>query len=304
MSFVSPLHRQPPTPSAAAVRRRARAPVPQEPADPRCDYIPVPPVDYDDEGYPVEDSVGQNQTHSEQTTDWFAALRDWCVRHGLGVAFADLFMPYRQGQRNKVVCPDLMVALRADREEKRQSYKLWEHPLPDFVLEATSNSTWRADVEAKKQLYCDLKVREYWLFDPSGRRVPERLRGYRLQRRKSPKGTVDVYGQVRKNRSGRFESKVLKLELCVVDDTLRFHDPATGEFLRTALESQVRAREADAEKRRADEEQARADKERARAEHARAARQATKQQAAVEREAAESRIAELEAQLRALRQSD
>ena len=119
---------------------------------------------------------------------------------------------------------------------------------------------------------------------------------------------MDVYGQVRKNRSGRFESKVLKLELCVVDDTLRFHDPATGEFLRTALESQVRAREADAEKRRADEEQARADKEhvradkeRARAERERAARQVTEQQAAVEREAAESRIAELEAQLRALR---
>ena len=51
-------------PSAAAVvgRRAQPAPLPaQEPADERCDYIPVPPIGYDDEGYPVEDSVTQSQ---------------------------------------------------------------------------------------------------------------------------------------------------------------------------------------------------------------------------------------------------
>ena len=279
MSVLSPLHRQTPSTGVAATAyRRVQAPVPQEPADPRCDCIPVPPVGYDDEGYPVEDSVGQSQRHIEQTFDSYGAVRDWCRRQGLGEVFSDLFMPYRQGQRSKVVCPDLMVALRAERQEERLSYKLWEHPTPDFVLEATSNSTWRADVEAKKQLYRDLKVYEYWLFDSAGKRIEERLRGYRLRRRASRDGAVDVYGRVRKNRWGRYESKVLKLELCLVDDELRFYDPSAGEFLRTIREAQDRAREADAE---------------------RAAREAAEGRTAV----AENRVAVLEAQLRALRQS-
>ena len=286
------------------VRRRVRPPVPQEPADPRCDYVPVPPVGYDDDGYPIEDSVGQNQKHSLQTTDWLAAMRDWCLRHGLGDVLSDVFMPYRQGQRNKVVCPDLMVALRAERRDDRPSYKLWEHPTPDFVLEATSNSTWQADVGSKKRLYLALKVREYWLFDPAGKHVAERLRGYRLRRRTSRNGPVDAYERVRENRSGRFTSTVLKLELCVVNDDLRFYDPSTGEFLHTASESFVLARETNAERNRADLEQARADSERARADREEAARQAIEQQAETDRKAAENRIAALEAQLRALRQSD
>lgn len=267
------------------MHQRLRTPVPQEPADLRRDCVPVPPVGYDDEGYPVDDSVGQSQKHTEQRMDLYGTLRDWCLHHGLGEVFSDLFMPYREGQRNKVVCPELMVALRAERREDRLSYKLWEHPTPDFVLEATSNSTWQADVEAKKRLYRDLGVREYWLFDPTGERINERLRGYRL-RRTSGERAVDEYGRVRENRWGRLASEVLRLELCLRDDDLRLYDPSAGELLLTPLEAHIRARELDVERARADREEA--------------ARQAIEQQA----EAAENRIAALEAQLQALRQSD
>ena len=260
-----------------AVRRRARVPV-QEPADPRRDCIPVPPVFYDDEGYPVEDSVGQSQTHSEQTTDWHGALLAWCRRNSLGEVFSDLFMPYLQGQRNKVVCPDLMVALKAERLQERPSYKLWEHPTPDFALEALSNSTWKGDVAEKKRLYRSLGVSEYWLFDPSGKRLGEPLRGYRLRRRAvTPEGrTVHGYVRIRENRSGRRESQVLRLHLCVMDRALRFYDPLEDRLLPTVEESDTLVRAAEANARKAQ----------------------------AERDAAESRIAALEAQLKALRQSD
>lgn len=250
----------------------------QEPADERCDYIPVPPIGYDDEGYPVEDTVPQSQRHVEQLMDWHAALRDWCVRQGLGEVFSDLLMPYRQGQRNKVLAPDLMVALRAERLEERLSYKLWEQPTPEFALESLSNSTWKGDVQAKKRLYRRLGVREYWLFDATGKRIPERLRGYRL-RPAAATGGLGVYGLVRENRAGRHPSEVLGLELCVRDGQLRFYDRSSGELLPTIPEMHARAREADAERVRGNRE--------------RAARQAAGQ-----------RIAELEAQLRAFRQSD
>ena len=294
MTATTPLHRQPPAPSAVAIVRRRAAPaaVPaQEPADERCDYIPVPPIGYDDEGYPVEDTVPQSQEHVNHIVDWHAALRDWCRCQGLGEVFSDLLMPYRQGQRNKVLAPDLMVALRAEHLEERTSYKLWEHPTPEFALESLSNSNWKGDVGAKKRLYRELRVREYWLFDATGKRIREQLRGYRL-RPVAATGGLALYRLVRENRAGRRPSEVLGLELCVREGELRFYDPSSGEFLYTVLESQARAREADAV-------QARADRERA-------ARQAAEKRMEIERterEAATMRIAALEAQLRALRQS-
>ena len=254
----------------------------QEPADERCDYIPVPPIGYDDEGYPVEDTVPQSQRHAEQLMDWHAALGDWCRRQGLGEVFSDLLMPYRQGQRRKVLAPDLMVALRAERLEERTSYKLWEEPTPEFALESLSNSTWKGDVRAKKRLYRELRVREYWLFDATGKRIREQLRGYRL-RAAAATGGLSVYGLVPENRAGRRASAVLGLELCVREGDLRFYDPSSGEFLYTVRELQAERASRQAAEQRMEIER-------------------TERQA--ERHAADRRIAALEAQLRALRQSD
>ena len=301
MATASPLHRQSPAAGTVSAPRRrlALASLPaQEPADPRCDYIPVPPVGYDDEGYPVEDSVSQSQKHSEQTTDSFGALRAWCRSKGLGEAFSDLLMPYRRGQKSKVVCPDLMVALRAERQEERTSYKLWEHPTPDFALEALSNSTWKGDVGEKKRLYRRLGVSEYWLFDPSGKRIGEQLRGYRLRPAPVSGGReVRVYALVRPNRFGRRPSGVLRLELFVRDGALRLYDPVEERLLPTWVEADAERNQAKAER----------DAERERAGRERAARQAAEQRAEIERaarQAADNRVAALEAQLRALRQPD
>ena len=327
--FVMPLlHRQTPAPRAkvalrqraalAAVPAPARAPVPaQEPADPRVDYIPVPPVGYDDEGYPVEDSVGQSQKHIDQTFDSYAALRDWCRRgalsrgargacpsheNGLGEVFSDLLMPYLRGQKNKVVCPDLMVSLRAERREERTSYKLWENSMPDFVMESLSNSTWKADVGDKKRLYRSLGVREYWLFDNVGKRIPEQLRGYRLRSYTRRGYTAHVYGLVRPNRLGRRASEVLGLELCVQDGDLRFYDPAAGEFLHSVEESYARAHALDDERQNAACERTARQAAEQRAESAEQQARAAEAQAKAAQEAADSRIAALEAQLRAQRQ--
>ena len=265
-----------PVPAQAPVP--AREPVPaQEPADPRCDYIPVPPVGYDDDGYPVEDSVTQSTTHFRGTTSAYWTLYDWCREKGLGETFSDLLMPYRRGQKSKVVSPDLMVALPAERREDWMSYKLWEQPTPDFVLEALSNSNWKGDVREKKRLYRRLGVGEYWLLDPSGKRIGERLRGYRLRPATLPGGReVHVYVLVRPNHRGRRASSALRLELFVQDSELRFYDPVEKRLLPTLDETKVQR---DAEWERADREQA-------------------------AREAADRRIAELEAELRALRQPD
>ena len=137
------------------------------------------------------------------------------------------------------------MALAAEEREGRSSYKLWEEPAPDFVLEDPSPNRWRRDTVDKRKLYRWLGVREYWMFDETGRRLRddrgshlgELLAGYRLRKGK--------YRRIGANDAGRLPSKALGLELCVRDRLVRFYDPANGEYLPTLGEAQARAETAE-----------------------------------------------------------
>ena len=224
-------------------------------------YVPMPPVGRDEDGYLVEDSMGQRDDHLRQTTLWYHALRR---RLPTATVCSDLFLHYRQGDRNRALVPDLFVALRAPPREGRLSYKLWEDPLPELVVEMLSGSTAGKDVDSKRRTCEHLGVREYWLFDPEGHKLPAPLVGHRLR--------AGCYRAIAADAAGRLRSEVLGLDLHVRDGELRFRDPATGEDLRTYDEAEGRADaekgRADAEKDRADAAESRADAEKGRADAA------------------------------------
>ena len=92
-------------------------------------------------------------------------------------------------------------------------------------------------------------MREYWLFDPAGHKLPTPLVGYRLR--------AGRYRPIAANAAGRLPSRVLRLDLHVRAGELRFRDPVTDEDLRTLGESES--------------ERALAERERAAAERGRAA---------------------------------
>ena len=208
-------------------------------------YVPVPPVGRDEDGYLVEDSMGQRDDHLCQTSLWYNALRR---RLPTATVCSDLFLHYRRGDRNRMVVPDLFVALRVPPREARLSYKLWEDPLPELVVEMLSDSTSAKDVCCKRDTYEHLGVREYWLFDPDGFELSVPLAGYRLR--------VGRYRPIKVDAAGRLWSEVLGLDLYVRAGELRFRDPATGEDLRTYDEAEDRA---DAAESRADAAEDRAD---------------------------------------------
>ena len=57
----------------------------------------------------------------------------------------DMFVYYEEGNPGAVVAPDVFVVIGAPKraEHPRDTYKLWEEPKgPDFVLEILSSSTW------------------------------------------------------------------------------------------------------------------------------------------------------------------
>ena len=259
------------------VRRPARPAVP--PVE-LYRYQPVPPVYRDDDGYLVEDGMGQSVRHQAQTSLWYHALKR---RLPAATVCADVFLQYRKGDRKAVVGPDLFVALEVPPWEDRPSYKLWQYPVPDLVIEMLSKSTAADDVGWKRDTYAHLGVREHWLFDPLGFKLSTPLAGHRLR--------AGRYREIRADANGRLPSRVLGLDLHVQSGELRFRDPATGEDLRTYEESEDQRAAAERDQAVAERARAVAEKERA-AEQDRAEAAERKAEAAERRaEAAERALA-------------
>ena len=202
------------------------------------DYVPTPPMALDDDGYLISDAMSQNDRHLSRMLAYAPVLKAHYEGRG-GMVGADLSMPYVKGSPGKMLAPDLFVALAAEEREDRSSYKLWEEPVPDFVLEDLSPNNWRKDVVDKRVLYQRLGVPEYWMFDETGARLlddagarlGELLVGYRL--------CDGECRQVCANDAGRLPSKALGLELCVREGLVRFYDPDAAEYLPTYSEAKA-----------------------------------------------------------------
>ena len=79
---------------------------------------------------------------------------------------SDMFICHREGREPQRVVPDVFAGL-GERFEPVDVYLPSKHGgrLPDFVLGVLSRSTREHDQTTKKDLYRDLGVEEYFLFD-------------------------------------------------------------------------------------------------------------------------------------------
>ena len=211
-------------------------------------YRPVPPVEYDDEGYPGPDGRMPESTRHEAAATYGAiALRSWFRNQRETLVARDLLMLFEEGTREAALAPDLMVVFEAGNPD-RSSYKVWREGdrVPAFALEVLSASTRRRDVSAKPGLYAALGVHELWLFEP----LERQLVGYRLR--------GGLYERIRPRRDGSLSSQVLGLDVLLEDGELRFRNPATDEILLDHDRSESRRRDAEVQR----------DEERRRREHA------------------------------------
>lgn len=163
---------------------------------------------------------------------------------------ADQFLYYAQGFPRLRVAPDVMVIFDVA-PGGRDNYKVWEEgQVPQVIFEMTSKGTQKQDQEDKKNLYEQLGVSEYWLFDPKGEWIEEKLRGYKLE--------GETYQLIRDR-----VSQVLELRVTVEGELLGFYRLDTGEKLLIPTEL---AEKAEQERQRAEMERQRAEMERQRAE--------------------------------------
>lgn len=140
------------------------------------------------------------------------------LRGQQATVLANQFMYYSQGLPRMRVAPDVMVIFNVE-PGGRDNYKIWEEKeVPQVIFEMTSPGTKNQGQEFKKTLYEQLGVKEYWLFDPKGEWISEKLIGYRLRN--------NSYEIVEDNIS-----EPLQLQLKVEGQLIGFYREDTGEKL-------------------------------------------------------------------------
>lgn len=246
----------------------ARSESPPKPVRYDTGYLPQP-IEYpDSDGQPMAESDFQFGPLAYAVESLKIHFQD---RNDVYVA-GNIFLYYEEGEPSEVVAPDVLVVLGAEKRQ-RHSYKLWEEPkAPDFILEITSRTTRSKDQGKKKGLYEFLGVTEYFCYDPTGDYLNPPLIGYRLE--------AGQYVAIPPKEAGPsttiVSSTKLGLDLRVIGRELRFVDTATGQSLRTLLES---------EQQRLEERRLRLEEQQLRM-------------------ATEARVRELEAQLAAIRSNE
>lgn len=161
--------------------------------------------------YPVEDGepLAESYEHLRAIFNIFSALTQY-LRGQQALVLSNQFLFYSQGYPKLRVAPDVMVIFDVA-PGGRPNYKIWEEgQIPRVIFEITSPSTRRQDQGLKYDLYEQLGVTEYWLFDPKGEWIPEQLQGYQLHR-----GTYEL---IEDNIS-----QVLQLELKIEGSYIGFY---------------------------------------------------------------------------------
>jgi Uma2 family endonuclease len=146
--------------------------------------------------------------------DAFGALPDVYVG-------GNMLLYYEEGNPRASVAPDVFVVKGVPKQPPRRVYLVWREGLPpSIVIEVTSKSTRREDLNKKRALYARLGVREYVLYDPLGEYLRPALQGFRL--------ADGQYQDMQPAAEGGLVSEELNMRLALVDSRLRLYDRQTG----------------------------------------------------------------------------
>lgn len=224
--------------------------------------------------YPESDGkpMGETDLHREEMFRLIHSLQRFYAGRNVYVS-GNLLLYYEQGNPKKFVVPDVFVVKEIE-PHPRRVYKVWvERKVPDVIIEVTSRKTKKADTTKKPDLYRQLRVPEYFLFDPTQDYLDPPLQGYRA--------VGERYEPVAPDPQGALVSEQLAMRLVAKDQHLVLYRLDTAERLLTDEEARQRSEEA-----------------RQRSEEARQLAEAAREMEAEARRAAEAELARLREELR------
>ncbi len=217
--------------------------------------------------YPTSDHrpMAETDLHRELMFEIIEALKAYYAGQPVYVT-GNLLVFYEPGNKRRHISPDCMV-VKGVAPVPHLNYLIWEEGRSaDVVIEITSKTTRKEDIKKKFDIYRTImRVREYFLFDPTGDYLSPRLQGYRL--------IDDQYVPIEASGGRLFSEELglflegqeipdwrerLKLfKLKRPAERLRLYDPVTSRWLPTIAESlqiaQQRAEEAEQQKLQADQ---------------------------------------------------
>lgn len=172
---------------------------------------------------------------------------------------ADIFVYYEMNNPRRSVAPDVLVSFGV-KDRERLSYFTWrEGKPPDFVLEVSSPNSWRRDATAKRDIYAEMGVTEFWRFDNNRGQVARRVL---VAERLNAAGEYEPLAITQQDGALTAYSAVLGLDFFARDGALRMYDPVSRAWLRNFREEIVARRFAE-ERAQTAEERAQTAEERA-----------------------------------------
>ncbi|WP_286394114.1 Uma2 family endonuclease [Pseudanabaena mucicola] len=198
-------------------------------------------LDEDFEPMPEGDKQRRNLSYTTE------ALRLWFEKQQNVYVSGNLFIRYREENFEKRIAPDTFVVFGMSNED-RVSYKIYEEggKAPDFVLEITSKGTVTKDREQNPLIYCNLGVKEYFQYDPTGEYLkPTSLQGVRLENN----AYVAIASSLLPDGNLSLHSEVLGLDLHLYPNLgFRFFDPISNQILRSYAEAELARSQAELER--------------------------------------------------------
>jgi Uma2 family endonuclease len=190
--------------------------------------------------YPESD--GKPMAESDLHRDWMITNISRLKRRYAGqrvYVSGNLLIYYVEGNPRRSFAPDTFVVKDCD-SRRRKIFKIWEEgKVPNFVLETTSSTTRRQDKIKKKKLYAELKVPEYFLYDPLDEWLDPPLQGFRL--------AGEDYVRLEPDADGGIVSEQLGILFQLEEGRLAMFDLATGKRLLSDDEAAAEAAERAAE---------------------------------------------------------
>jgi Uma2 family endonuclease len=184
----------------------------------------IVPDQEEDSLYPSSDGEPMAETtlHVQAIIWLFEALQDLFRSAADVFVAADLMWYWEEGNQNACKAPDVMVVKGVDKRERR-SWLGWRerNPTPNAVFEIASKGTWRENLYAKPRLYAQLRVPEYFLFDPEALYLRPALQGFRANEN-------GIYVPIEPDADGRLKSEQLGLYLRAEGGMLRLIDATTS----------------------------------------------------------------------------
>lgn len=175
--------------------------------------------------YPESDGkpMAESDVHQAVMFDLIHALKTRYSGEPDVYVSGNILLYYMEGNPRASVSPDVLVTWGIP-TGRRKTYLLWkEGRPPGFVVEVTSDTTRNEDLRKKKELYQQLGVEEYFLFDPLDDYLRPRLQGHRLAEGR--------YEPLPPSIDGSLLSRTTGLRLKPEGENLRLIDEATGDRL-------------------------------------------------------------------------